>query len=150
MTKVPWQTKGNNTGKHVFKANKPGQVDSIDQMVSTQPGFKAQLKGKLTNQHYKAATILVDHYSGLPYKHMMTNLSSDKPLKAKLVLKKFATNNHVSIKHYHANNERFADKAFIAQCNQQQQQLTYCGVNTQFQIGNVDKAIHDITEVGRK
>ena len=150
MTKVPWQTKGNNTGKHVFKVTKPGQVVSIDQMVSTQQGFVVQLKGKLTNQHYKAATIFVDHFSGLRYIHMMTNLSSNEALKAKLAFEQFATNNHVSIEHYHADNGCFADNAFIAHCTLWQQRLTYCGVNTHFQNGIAERAIRDIMEAGRK
>ena len=54
MTKVPWQIKGNNTGKHVFKVTKPREIVSVDQLVSTQTDFIAQLKGKLTNQCYKA------------------------------------------------------------------------------------------------
>ena len=82
MTKVPWQTKGSNTGQQVFKATKAGQAISVDQMISTQPGFIVQHKSKLTNQCYKAATIFVNHFSGLQYIHMMTNVSSNKTLKA--------------------------------------------------------------------
>ena len=43
MTKVPWRTKGKESGKQVFNASRPGQVVSVDQMISTQPGFVAQL-----------------------------------------------------------------------------------------------------------
>ena len=50
MTKIPWQTKSKESGKQVFKASRPGQVVSVDQMISTQPGFVAQLKGSLTKQ----------------------------------------------------------------------------------------------------
>ena len=75
MTKVPWQTKGNESGKQVFKATRPGQVVSVDQMISTQTGFVTQLIGKLTVQHYKGATIFVDHFSRLRYMHIMTSLT---------------------------------------------------------------------------
>ncbi|KAL7481171.1 hypothetical protein ACHAW6_007756 [Cyclotella cf. meneghiniana] len=122
MTKVPWQTKGNESGKQVFKATRPGQVVSVDQMISTQPGFVAQLKGKLTVQCYKAATIFVDHFSGLCYIHMMTNMSSDETIKAKQAIEQFAANHFVTIGHYHADNGRFADNAFINHCSQRQQQ----------------------------
>ena len=114
---VPWKTKGSDTGKQVFKATKEGQVVSFDQMISTQPGFIVQLKGKLTNQCYKTATIFVNHFSGLQYIHIMTNLSSDKTHKAKLAFEQFAANNHVAIEYYHADNGRFADNAFISHCN---------------------------------
>jgi hypothetical protein len=50
MTKVLWRTKGSNFNQQVFKAKRPGQVVSVDQMISTQPGFATQLKGKLTTQ----------------------------------------------------------------------------------------------------
>jgi hypothetical protein len=118
MTKVPWQTKGNKSGKQVFKATRPGQVVSVDQMISTQPGFVAQLKGKLTVQCYKAATIVVDHFSGLRFIHMMTNLSSDETIKAKQACEHFAANHFVTIEHYHADNGRFADNVFINHCSQ--------------------------------
>ncbi|KAL7483760.1 hypothetical protein ACHAW6_009398 [Cyclotella cf. meneghiniana] len=64
--------------KAVLKATRPGQVVSVDQMISTQPGFVAQLKGKLTTQLYKAATIFVDHLLDLCYIHMMTNTFRNK------------------------------------------------------------------------
>ena len=150
MTKVPWRTKGNESGKQVFKATRPGQVVSVDQMISTQLGFVAQLKGKLTVQCYKAATVFVDHFSGLRYIHMMTSMSSDETIKAKQAFEQFAANHFVTIEHYHADNGRFADNAFINHCSQRQQRLTYCGVNAHFQNGLAERAIRDITEVGRK
>ncbi len=63
MTKVPW--KGRETSSEVFVATKTGQCVSVDQMISTQVGFIAQLKGTLTRKRYTAATIFVDHYSRL-------------------------------------------------------------------------------------
>jgi hypothetical protein len=62
MTNVPWQAKGGKFNRQVFRATRPEQVVSVDQMESTQPGFFGQLKGKLTMQHYKAATVFVDHF----------------------------------------------------------------------------------------
>ena len=43
MTKVPW--KNMEATRKVFKATKPGQCVSVDQMISTQVEFYAQLKG---------------------------------------------------------------------------------------------------------
>jgi hypothetical protein len=150
MTKVPWRTKGSESGKQVFKATRPGQVVSVDQMESTQPGFMGQLKGKLTTQRYKAATVFVDHFSGLRYIHMMTSTSSNETIKAKLAFEQFAANHFVNIEHYHADNGRFADNAFIDHCSARQQRLTYCGVNAHFQNGLAERAIRGITEDGRK
>ena len=63
MTKVPWRTKGQQNKGTVFIATYPGQCTSTDQFQSTQVGFVAQLKGKLTTQRYRYGTIFVDHYS---------------------------------------------------------------------------------------
>jgi hypothetical protein len=50
MTKVLWQGKEGESDHKVFVATKPGQIVSFDQMISTQVGFIAQLKGGLTRQ----------------------------------------------------------------------------------------------------
>ena len=82
MTKVPWQTRSKTSSK-VHEATYPGECVSIDQMQSTQAGFYAQLKGKLTTKRYTAATIFVDHFSRLCYVHLMTSLSSQETTEAK-------------------------------------------------------------------
>ena len=87
---LPWQTKGSDTSKQMFKVTKAGQVVSIHQMIWTKPGFVLQLKGKLTNQCYKAATVFVDYFSDLQYTYMMTHVSGNKALKAKLAFEQFA------------------------------------------------------------
>jgi hypothetical protein len=48
MTKVPWR--GRETSSEVFVATKAGQCVSVDQLVSAQVGFIAQLKGTLTKK----------------------------------------------------------------------------------------------------
>ena len=49
MTKVPWRSKPSKKDQEkrseVFEALEPGQCISVNQMVSTQPGFFAQMKG---------------------------------------------------------------------------------------------------------
>eukprot|EP00804_Cyclotella_cryptica_P005599 CCRYP_003078-RA/>CCRYP_003078-RA protein AED:0.11 eAED:0.06 QI:0/-1/0/1/-1/0/1/0/102 len=55
----------------------------------------------------------------------------------------------VRIKQYHADNGRFADKAFKQHCSHQKQAITYCGVNAHFQNGIAERAIRDITEATR-
>jgi hypothetical protein len=81
MTKVPWR--GRETSLEVFVATKTGQCVSVDQLVSTQVGFIAQLKGILTKKRYTAATVFVDHYSWLKYVHLMAKLSSKETMDAK-------------------------------------------------------------------
>ena len=76
MAKIPWKTQ--NPDKHIFVATKPGECVSEDQMISTQVGFVAQLKGKLTKRRYRALTVFVDHYSRIRYVHHMSSLTSEE------------------------------------------------------------------------
>jgi hypothetical protein len=110
MTRVPWRN--NETTRTVFKATKPGQCVSVDQMISTQVGFYAQLKGSLTKQQYRGATIFVDHFSGYKYIHLMTRLSSEETVAAQRAFKQNESELVVVILHYHADNDRFCDNAF--------------------------------------
>ena len=148
MTKVPW--KGKEDQRHIFTATKPGECVSVDQMISTQVGFIAQLKGKLTRNRYKAATIFVDHFSRLRFVHLMRDLSSEETISEKLAFEQYAGDHGVTILHYHADNGRFADNAFKASCEASQQQLTFCGVNAHFQNGIAERAIRDLQESARK
>ncbi len=115
MTKVPWR--GQETSSEVFVATKAGQCVSVDQLVSTQVGFIAQLKWTLTKKRYTAATVFVDHYSRLKYVHLMTKLTSKETMDAKQAFKHFAKQHGVRILHYHCNNGCFADNAFKNSCS---------------------------------
>jgi hypothetical protein len=67
MTKIPWCGTESKSSHKVFGATKPGEMVSVNQMVSTEVGFFAQLKGKLTKKRYQCCTIFVDHYSRLHF-----------------------------------------------------------------------------------
>ncbi len=82
MTRVPWRGKELKSMHEVFVETKPGECMSVDHLVSTQQGFFAQMKGKLTSKRYRAASIFVDHFSGLRYVHLMQDLSFDETIKA--------------------------------------------------------------------
>ncbi|EJK71789.1 hypothetical protein THAOC_06735, partial [Thalassiosira oceanica] len=49
----------------------------------------------------------------------------------------------VTIQHYHCDNGRFADKAFVEACAQQRQVITFCGVNAHQQNGIAERHIRD-------
>ena len=80
----------------------------------------------------------------------MQSLTSEETYAAKRAFERFAKQHGVSILHYHADNGRFADNMFINACEQQQQQLTFCGVNAHFQNGIAERSIRDLTESARK
>jgi hypothetical protein len=70
MTRIPWRSRETKASHKVFIATKPGECISVDQMTSTEVGFYAQMKGKLTKKRYRSATIFVDHYSCLRFVHL--------------------------------------------------------------------------------
>ena len=119
-------------------------------MESTVPGFVAQLKGRLTVKRYTAATVFVDHYSRLTYVHLQYDLSSKHTLEAKRAFEIWSANVGVKIEHYHADNGRFADKAFMQDCEKNGQMLTFCAVNSHWQNGIAEKRIRDLTESARR
>ncbi|KAL7474095.1 hypothetical protein ACHAW6_000088 [Cyclotella cf. meneghiniana] len=59
----------------------------------------------------------------------MSSLTSKETIEAKQAFEQFAADHGVCIKQYHADNGRFAGKAFKQHCSQQRQAITYCGVN---------------------
>jgi hypothetical protein len=141
MTKVPWKGQETSSDHQVFVATKAGHCISVDQLISMQVGFIAQLKGSLTKKQYTAATVFVNHYSKLKYIHLMTKLTSEEKMEAKLVFKHFAEQHGIRILHYHCNNGQFADNTFKNSCSAKGQRLTFCEVNAHFQNSIAEKVI---------
>jgi hypothetical protein len=150
MTKIPWRCKETKASHEVFIATKPGECISVDQMTSTEVGFFAQMKGKLTKRRYRFATIFVDHCSRLRFVHLQIDDSSAETLAAKHAFKTFATEHSVRIQHYHRDNGRFYDNAFKQACHYARQQLTFCSVNAHFQNGTAECSIRNLSESARK
>ena len=48
--------------------------------------------------------------------------------------------------HYHADNGQFADNAFLNHVQQQNQSVTYCGVNAHFQNGVAEERVGDLQD----
>jgi hypothetical protein len=147
-TKIPWRVKGM-PNSHIKPTTHPGQCVSIDQMESSTPGLVAQMKGIPTTQRYKYATVIVDHYSRYTYVHMHTNITSEQTMAAKHAFELMAKGAGVQIKHYHADNGRFADNAFLKDVELQGQTITFCGVRAHFQNGIAEKRIRDLQERAR-
>jgi hypothetical protein len=67
-------------------------------------------------------------------------------LKAKHAFDIFALKRGVKIKHYHADNGQFVDKAWKDGIDQENQGITYCGVNDHWQNGIAKRHIWDLKE----
>jgi hypothetical protein len=116
MTRRPWQSKPSQNKSVPTPVDKPWMVVSVDQLESPVPGFIAQMKGKLTRQRYRAATIFVDHFSSLSYVHLQQSTSAREILQAKIAFEAYAASCGVKIDKYHADNGRFADDV-TTRCN---------------------------------
>ncbi len=148
QTKRPWRTKSKpaSIGKTVTK---PGQCVSVDQLSSPTPGLIAQVKGNLTRDRYRVATVFVDHFSDLTYVHVSQSDTSEETVEAKEAFERFAATHGVTIQHYHADNGRFADNLFREAVQQSGQSITYCGVGAHHQNGIAERRIRDLTEHSR-
>jgi hypothetical protein len=150
MTKIPWRGKETKACHEVFTTTKPGECVSVNQMVSTEVGFFAQMKRKLTKKCYRCATIFVDHYSRLRFIHLQVDDSFEETIAAKRAFEAFVAKHGVKIQHYHCNNGRFYDNAFKQACHNARQQLTFCGVNAHFQNGIAERSIRDLCKSAHK
>ncbi len=144
IMQLHWQGKETKANHEVVIATKPGECILVDQTMSTEVGFYAQLKGKLTKKCYKCTTIFVNHFSRLQFVYLQLDDGSAQTLAAKLAFKQYVAEHGVKIMHYHSNNGRFHsfhDNAFQQACHNSRQPFTFCGVNTHFQNGIAKQAI---------
>ena len=148
-TKVLWRMKGENNMRKVHPVTKPGQCVSVDQLESTTPGLIAQLKGRATRNRYKYVTVFVDHFSGHSFTYLQKRITSEETVKAKAAYEAYAKSLGVQILHYHADNGRFADNAFLKSVSDSHQTISFCGVNAHFQNGRAEKKIRDLQDQAR-
>jgi hypothetical protein len=125
----PWRHKGIRNQKTLRKATSPGQIVSIDQLVSRTPGFIPTHRGIPTTKRYCGATIFVDHFSNFTYTHLMsgTSMNAEETVEAKLAFERIASSHGVTIQGYHANNGLFDTKVFKAAIATAKQSLMFCG-----------------------
>jgi hypothetical protein len=119
MTKLPWQGKETKANHKVFVATKPGECVSVDQMMSTEVAFYAQLKGKLTKKHYKCTAVFIIYFSHLRLVHLQLVDKSEETLPPKLAFKQYAAEHGVKILHYHCDNGCFHGNTFQQACHTQ-------------------------------
>jgi hypothetical protein len=148
-TRRPWRLKPAANKTSSKSATAPGQIVSVDQLISSTPGLIAQLKGILTKKRYTVATVFVDQYSGLSYVHLQTSTTAIETLEAKRAFERYAAKHGVTIKHYHADNGRFVENAFVEDVNAQRQTNSFCGVNAHFQNGIAERRIRELQDQAR-
>jgi hypothetical protein len=108
-----WRHKGIKNRKRLRVASAPGNVVSIDQLVSPTEGFIPTHRGTPTSKRYTGATVCVNHYSDFTYTHLMAGqANAETTIEGKLAFDRVAASHGVRVKHYHSDNGLFDTKAF--------------------------------------
>ena len=127
-TKRAWQSKQGKQ-RQEKTALKPGEVISVDQMVSPIPGLIAQMVGFLMKQHYKYATVFVDQASRMGFIYLQNTCSAEETIEAKRAFEQYAENRGVRVQAYHSDNGIFKAKKWVEERRQRKHDLTFAGVN---------------------
>jgi transposase InsO family protein len=145
--RTPWRAKPNQQMKQTEDRRaslSPGDVVSVDQLETSTPGFISQITGILPRQRIVGSTIFVNQASNMGYVHHHLSMSSEETVRAKESFERHAKSYGVNIKHYHADNERFKDKAFMKTVEDSGQTISFSGVGAHHQNGISEKRIGDL------
>jgi hypothetical protein len=83
-TRKPWRSKPRTrNAEDAMEPSKPGQVVSVDQLVSPTPGLIAQMTGFLTTKRYRYATVYVDQYSRMGFVYLQKTASAEETVEGK-------------------------------------------------------------------
>ena len=108
----PWHFKNTNDGNvrslRGKEISKPGDTIGVDQLISAQPGLVTQEKGIITCSRIWEATVFIDYFIGYVHVGMIQDKSGEATLQAKHYFEHLSSTRGVNIKHYHAENGRFA------------------------------------------
>lgn len=130
-------------------AKEPGDVVSVDQLVSPTPGLIAHMTGRPTRQRYKYATIFVDQYSSYTYVYLQKTASADETILGKLAFEADARSHGVKIKHYHADNGIFRAAKWMDACAKANQGISFAGVNAHHTNGHAERKIRSLQDLTR-
>ena len=128
---------------------RPGELVSVDQLVSPTPGLIAQMTGRLTTKRYNYATVFVDHYSGYSYVHLQKSASAEETIEAKKAFEYHCSQMGVQVRAYHADNGVFRANKWVTECRNRQQALTFAGVNAHHTNGKAERRIRSLQELTR-
>ena len=99
----------------------PGELISVDQMNSSDPGLVAQMTGNPTRERYQVATIFVDKATGFSQVYPQKSTSAQETIESKRQFEIYSRNNGVEIKSYRSDNGIFATKEWKQECNNNNQ-----------------------------
>ena len=150
MTRRPWRGKPKlKNDKSEEPPTRPGQVVSVDQLVSPTPGLIAQMTGFLTTKRYKYATVYVDQFSRLGFVYLQKTASAEETIEGKKAFEAFPRRHGVRVLNYHADNGIFKAFLWMEECRKEHQGMTFAGVNAHHQNGIAERRIRELQELAR-
>ena len=129
--------------------NKPRQQAGTDHIVSAQSALVSQEKGSNIRASIWGDTIFVDYATRWVKVHLIQDTSGDSTLEAKEYFERDCMPQNLLLKHYHADNGRFAENTFKQDCESKMQHLNFCGVGAHQQNGVSERIIKDLTFYSR-
>ena len=149
-TKRPWRGKPRTRGNDdETQPTKPGEIVSVDQLVSPTPGLIAQMTGFLTTKRYRYATVYVDQYSRLGFIYLQKTASAEETVEGKRAFEAYASRHGVKIRNYHADNGIFKAYKWMDACKTDGQGMTFAAVNAHHQNGIAERRIRELQELAR-
>ena len=109
--KRPWRA--HKIDPKIKPSTVPGDVVSIDQLESSDPGFVPIARGQPTTSQYHGASVFANHATGFTYVHLHQAMTTQETLDAKHAFERVVHQHAVRIWHYHCDNGRFADHAIM-------------------------------------
>ena len=116
-TRRPWRMKIASRNKDIEKPLKPGEVVSVDQLVSPVSGLIAQMTGFITKHRYKYATVYIDQFSGFSFVYLQRTASAQETLESKQAMEQYAQARNITIQAYHTDNGIFKAKEWVQACH---------------------------------
>ena len=127
----------------------PGELVSVDQLISPTPRFITQMCGILTKKRYTCATVYVYQASKLGFVWIQKTTADKDTVEGKKSFKKYARDMGVQIQHYHADNGISKIKAWVLDCQLIRQRITYAGVGAHQQNGISERRIRVLQDITR-
>ncbi len=149
LTRRPWRNKSKVSTIKLLPVTQPGDCVSVAQFESSTPGFIGLMRGFVTKTRYTAGAGFTDHHSRLSYICLHKTLSASETLYAKHCFERYYQQHSIQVRHYHADNGRFADKPFLTDVEQKDQTFIFCAVNSHWQNGISEKRIRDLQDSAR-
>ncbi|CAJ1959006.1 unnamed protein product [Cylindrotheca closterium] len=148
-TRRQWREKRRKHWTKERTVTRPGEVISVDQLVSPSPGLIAQISGTLTKKRYKYATVYVDQYSGLSFVYLQKTATADETIEGKKAFEAYCKQHGVRVQHYHADNGIFRAHKWVDECRKMEQGLSFAGVNAHHSNGLAERRIRSLQDLAR-